>query len=61
MNLPSPTETFVRNYGPRLHHIALAVRDGETHGRENIEYVVTQIAAGVGEELMEMEAEVRGR
>ncbi len=45
VNLPSPTETFVRNYGPRLHHIALAVRDGEIHGRENIEYVVAQIAA----------------
>ena len=43
--LPSPTETFVRNYGPRLHHIALAVRDGETDGRENIEHVVKQIAA----------------
>ncbi|MEZ5543044.1 MAG: hypothetical protein R3F42_13530 [Pseudomonadota bacterium] len=43
--LPSPTETFVRNYGPRLHHIALAVRDGMTDGRENIEYVVRQIAA----------------
>jgi len=43
--LPSPTETFVRNYGPRLHHIALAVRDGEAAGRENIEHVVSQIAA----------------
>ncbi len=43
--LPSPTETFVRNYGPRLHHIALAVRDGETDGRENIDHVVSQIAA----------------
>jgi len=43
--LPSPTETFVRNYGPRLHHIALAVRDGETDGSENIEHVVRQIAA----------------
>ena len=43
--LPSPTETFVRNYGPRLHHIALAVRDGEIDGRENIEHVVSQIAA----------------
>jgi hypothetical protein len=41
--LPSPTETFVRNYGPRLHHIALAVADGERHGMENIEYVVEQI------------------
>lgn len=43
--LPSPTETFVRNYGPRLHHIALAVRDGEHHGKENIDHVVQQIAA----------------
>ncbi len=43
--LPNPTETFVRNYGPRLHHIALAVADGETHGRENIEHVVKEIAA----------------
>ncbi|MEJ2361174.1 MAG: hypothetical protein P8Z75_07070 [Gammaproteobacteria bacterium] len=41
--LPSPTETFVRNYGPRLHHIALAVTDGERQGQENIEYVVEQI------------------
>jgi len=45
VKLPSPTETFVRNYGPRLHHIALAVCDGERHGKENIEYVVDQIAA----------------
>lgn len=37
---PSPTEDFVRNYGPRLHHIALAVKDGEFNGMENIEYVV---------------------
>lgn len=41
--LPSPTETFVRNYGPRLHHVALSVADGETAGMENIEYVVEQI------------------
>jgi hypothetical protein len=41
--LPSPTETFVRNYGPRLHHVALAVRDGERENMVNIEYVVDQI------------------
>jgi hypothetical protein len=41
--LPCPTETFVRNYGPRLHHLALAVRDGERDGVENIEYVVDKI------------------
>ncbi|MEZ0231545.1 MAG: hypothetical protein ACAH12_01795 [Methylophilaceae bacterium] len=42
--LPSPTETFVRNYGPRLHHMAIAVKDGERDGTENIEYVVKSIA-----------------
>ena len=41
--LPSPTETFVRNYGPRLHHIAVAVRDGERDGVENIDYAVRAI------------------
>jgi hypothetical protein len=45
--LPSPTETFVRNYGPRLHHIAVAVADGLTkeNGLENIDFVVSQIAS----------------
>lgn len=42
--LPSPTETFVRNYGPRLHHVAIAVKDGVRDGMENIEYVVKAIA-----------------
>ncbi len=42
--LPSPTETFVRNYGPRLHHMALAVKDGERNGCENIDFVVNAIA-----------------
>jgi len=45
VNLPSPTETFVRNYGPRLHHIAMAVKDGERNGKENIDLVVEQISA----------------
>lgn len=43
--LPSPTETFVRNYGPRLHHIAVDVKDGQTSGKENIDYIVDAIAA----------------
>jgi len=43
--LPSPTETFVRNYGPRLHHIALAIADGDYEGLENIEHVVNQITS----------------
>lgn len=41
--LPSPTETFVRNYGPRLHHLAIAVQDGYFNDIENIEYVVDVI------------------
>jgi hypothetical protein len=43
--LPSPTETFVRNYGARLHHIALSVKDGERGGKEHIEFVVDAIAS----------------
>jgi hypothetical protein len=43
VGLPSPTENFVRNYGPRLHHIALGVADGETKGQINIDYVVDAI------------------
>ena len=43
-SLPSPTETFVRNYGPRLHHMAIAVKDGEFDGKENIDLVVNAIA-----------------
>lgn len=42
-HLPSPTETFVRNYGPRLHHMAISVKDGEYKGKENIDYVVDAI------------------
>jgi hypothetical protein len=38
--LPSPTETFVRNYGPRLHHMAISVKDGELGGIEHIDVVV---------------------
>jgi hypothetical protein len=45
VGLPSPTENFVRNYGPRLHHIALTVADGETKGQINIDYVVDAIKA----------------
>lgn len=52
--LPSPTETFVRNYGPRLHHIALAVADGDREGMENIEYVVEQIRRQGGEFLLDV-------
>jgi len=47
--LPAPTETFVRNYGPRLHHLAIAVSDEtlpqDQHGMDNIDFVVSQIAS----------------
>jgi hypothetical protein len=39
----SPTENFVRNFGPRLHHIAVAVADGETAALANIDYVVQSL------------------
>jgi hypothetical protein len=38
-----PTEAFVRNFGPRLHHIAVAVADGEVDGKANIDYVVQRL------------------
>jgi hypothetical protein len=40
LKLPSPTEAFVRNFGPRLHHLAVAVSDGERGGVPHIDYVV---------------------
>jgi hypothetical protein len=52
--LPSPTENFVRNYGPRLHHIAVAVRDGDREGLENIEYVVREIEKQGGKFLLDV-------
>jgi len=43
LQLPSPTEQFVRNFGPRLHHLAVAVADGEMNGQPNIDYVVDSL------------------
>jgi hypothetical protein len=49
LKLPSPTEQFVRNFGPRLHHLAVAVADGEVPGangnaaQPNIDYVVDRL------------------
>nr|WP_294838635.1 hypothetical protein [uncultured Methylotenera sp.] len=43
-HFPSPTEVFVRNYGPRLHHMAVAVKDGERDGKEHIDIVVDAIS-----------------
>ncbi len=54
VGLPSPTENFVRNYGPRLHHVALIVADGETHGIANIDYVVDVIRANGKDFLLDV-------
>ncbi|NBV75732.1 MAG: hypothetical protein EBR59_07200 [Methylococcaceae bacterium] len=54
VGLPSPTENFVRNYGPRLHHLALIVADGETAGQSNIDYVVEAIRANGKDFLLDV-------
>jgi hypothetical protein len=41
--LPMPTEDFVRNFGRRMHHMALAVIDGHVAGEKNVDYVVRQL------------------
>lgn len=44
VNLPSPTEDFVRNFGKRMHHVAYAVQDGaQPDGTKNIDYVVNKL------------------
>lgn len=53
-HLPSPTETFVRNYGPRLHHMAISVKDGERNGKEHIDIVVDAIAENGKEFLLDV-------
>jgi len=52
--LPSPTENFVRNYGPRLHHIAFAVADGMQGEVANIDYVVEAIKQNGKKFLLEI-------
>lgn len=40
-NRPMPTETFVRNYGRRMHHVAIEVQDGDhATGEKNVDFVV---------------------
>jgi hypothetical protein len=43
-NLPMPTEDFVRNFGRRMHHMAVAVMDGHIVDEKNVDYVVRQLA-----------------
>ncbi len=51
LRLPSPTESFVRNYGPRLHHLAVAVNDGHIADQANIDYVVS-VLRGCGQDFL---------
>jgi hypothetical protein len=41
--LPMPTEDFVRNFGRRMHHMALAVTDGHVADEKNVDYIVHQL------------------
>ena len=43
-NLPMPTEDFVRNFGRRMHHLAMAIIDGHVADEKNVDYVVRQLA-----------------
>ena len=43
-NLPMPTEDFVRNFGRRMHHLAMAVIDGHVVDEKNVDFVVRQLA-----------------
>jgi len=43
-SLPMPTEDFVRNFGRRMHHMAVAVIDGHVADEKNVDYVVRQLA-----------------
>ncbi len=43
-NLPMPTEDFVRNFGRRMHHIAMAVIDGHVVDEKNVDFVVRNLA-----------------
>ena len=43
-DLPMPTEDFVRNYGRRMHHIAMEITDGNhPSGGKNIDFVIATL------------------
>ena len=43
-DLPMPTEDFVRNYGRRMHHIAMEITDGNhPSGGKNIDFVIAPL------------------
>ncbi|WP_171133810.1 hypothetical protein [Ruegeria sp. HKCCA5014] len=42
--LPMPTEDFVRNFGRRLHHMAVEIQDGDHNaGEKNVDFVVNTL------------------
>jgi hypothetical protein len=41
--LPMPTEDFVRNFGRRMHHMAVAVIDGHVATEKNVDFVVREL------------------
>ncbi len=42
--LPMPTEDFVRNFGRRLHHMAVEIQDGDhAAGEKNVDFVVNTL------------------
>jgi hypothetical protein len=43
VNLPMPTEEFVRNFGRRMHHLAYEVADGEMEGEKTVDVVVRRL------------------
>ncbi|WP_109312635.1 hypothetical protein [Ruegeria sp. AU67] len=44
--LPMPTEDFVRNFGRRLHHMAIEIQDGDHGaGEKNVDFVVNTLKA----------------
>lgn len=52
-NLPMPTETFVRNYGRRMHHVAYEVFDGDhASGKKNIDFVIDTLKSDVHIEFL---------
>lgn len=42
-NLPMPTEDFVRNYGRRMHHMAVQILDGDHAKEKNVDFVVNTL------------------
>ncbi len=60
-NLPMPTEDFVRNFGRRMHHMALEVADGEVDGINNVDFVVERLRSADVSFLADVVGECSGQ